>query len=66
MTEQKYCIEVVVSNWDEWVLHAKKVLANRGLKTEDELLAEIFKFDFKFETISSEHQVSSIDSQNPS
>lgn len=63
--ENKYYIDVVILNKDEWEQHIKKVLANRGFKTDDEILEECCTFDFKFGTISAQPQSSSSETQNP-
>ena len=63
--EMKYYCKLIVSNWDEWEQHAKKVLENRGSKTDEEVLAEIVKFDYKFDLIPDEPQSSLTESQNP-
>lgn len=44
--------EVEWLNKDEWLEHTKKVLKNRGSKTDEEVLNEIVKFDYKFDVIS--------------
>lgn len=43
--------EIEWLNKDEWLEHAKKVLKNRGSKTDEEVLNEIVKFDYKFGSI---------------
>ena len=59
----KYILKLV--NENEWLQYATKLIRERGNKSDEELLKEILTFNFKFDTISNECQVSSIDSQNP-
>ena len=49
MCKNLYEIEWI--NKDEWLEHAKKVLKNRGTKIDEEVLNEVVKFDYKFDTI---------------
>ena len=65
MNKSKYYIKAVISNWDEWEQHAKKVLENRGSKNDEEVLSEIVKFDYKFDFIPDEPQSFLTEPQNP-
>lgn len=62
--KKKHYFHAIVTNWDEWEERAKKLLENRGSKTDDEILEEIVKFDYKFNFISDEPQFSLTESQN--
>lgn len=44
--------EIEWLNKDEWLKHAIKVMKARGNKSDEEILNEIVKFDFKFDIIS--------------
>ncbi len=44
--------EIVWLNKDEWWQYAIKVMKMRGNKSEEEVLNEIIKFDYKFDVIS--------------
>ncbi len=62
--EKTYYFHAIVTNWDEWEERAKELLKNRGSKTDDEILEEIVKFDYKLDFISDEPPFSLTESQN--
>ncbi|MBQ7353122.1 MAG: hypothetical protein IJW54_03860 [Clostridia bacterium] len=51
-------------NEDEWLQHASKLMKERGTKSDEEILKEIVKFDYKFSLIPDESQVSLTEPQS--
>ena len=60
----KIVYEIEWINQDEWLKHLYNAVKNRGSKTDEELVLEASNFDFKFDSISSQSQSSSIEPQN--
>lgn len=54
-----------VLNKDEWLHYASKIIEKQETKNDEELLKEIVKFNYKFDTIPDESQVSSVEPQSP-
>ena len=45
-------------NEDEWLRHASKIISSNPNKSNSDLLNELFRFNFKFDTILDEPQAS--------